>query len=102
MVDIDIQNAELNKIHEYVPKSERTSWDRKMNNMVKLLAKLRPIEEQIEQLLAEKVPVFDEIQELRSSMVSECIHPINYLHHAGDHIVCKFCEARLSRPAKTE
>lgn len=94
----DIQTAELNEIHANVPKNERQAWDRKMNNIVKWLAELRPIEEEIEDLMAKKVPIFDKIQNLREEMVAECIHPLNHLIHMGDHVKCKFCETRISRP----
>lgn len=95
-------------------RSEKTSWNRKMDNMVKLLAALRPIEDQIIELQAKKIPLFDEIQVLRTQMVHECIHPFEYLVVNGasshdnflikppstgnDYVVCKFCDKKLSIP----
>ena len=79
-------------------RSEKTSWNRKMDNMVKLMSKLRPIEDQILELQAEKQPVFDEIQELRRLMVKECVHPYEYLVIHDDHAECKFCNKRISLP----
>ena len=69
-----------------------------MNNMVKLLAKLRPLEEQILELQAQKIPIFDEVQEVRKTMVNECIHPYEYLVVKEDHVLCKFCNRRISIP----
>lgn len=79
-------------------RSEKTSWNRKMDNMVKLLADLRPIEEQILVLIEKKTPIFDEIQLLRKEMVKDCVHPYEYVLVLSDHAVCKFCERKLSLP----
>lgn len=79
-------------------RSEKTSWNRKMDNMVKLLATLRPIEDQIIELSAKKIPIFDEIQDLRKMMVNECIHPFEYVLVEDGYATCKFCNHRLSLP----
>lgn len=78
-------------------RSEKTSWNRKLDNMVKLLAKLNPIEQKILKIIdEEKLPIQDEIKELRSLMVKECVHPFEYLVEDGDSVKCKFCERRLN------
>jgi hypothetical protein len=79
-------------------RSEKTSWNRKMDNMVKLLAALRPVEDQIIELQAKKIPIFDEIQAMRKTMTSECIHPFEYLLIEDGYATCKFCNHRLSLP----
>lgn len=79
-------------------RSEKTSWNRKMDNMVKLLAALRPIEDKIIELQSKKIPLFDEIQGLRTQMVNECIHPFEYLIVNSTHAVCKFCDRKMSIP----
>ncbi len=81
-------------------RSEKTSWTRKQDNMVSLIAKLRPIEEQILELMATKIPIMDEIQLLRNEMVKECIHPFEYLSMKSNHIECKFCFRKLSLPSE--
>ena len=86
------------KIANTANRSEKTSWNRKMDNMVSLMAKLMPIEEQIIELQAQKNPIFDEIQELRNTMVNECTHPYEYLVVEEDHVRCKFCNKKLSKP----
>jgi hypothetical protein len=85
-------------IANFSDRSEKTSWNRKMDNMVKLLAKLRPIEDQIIELQAQKMPVFDEVQELREVMVKECVHPYQHLVLKEDHVECKFCNKRIRIP----
>ena len=79
-------------------RSDKTSWNRKMDNMVKLLARLRPIEQQIIDLQAEKMPIMDEITALRQTMINECVHPFEYLVDHGTHVECKFCNKRISLP----
>ncbi len=79
-------------------RSEKTSWNRKMDNMVKLLAKLRPIEEQVLELQSLKMPIFDEVQILREVMVKECVHPYQHLVLKDDHVLCKFCNKRIRIP----
>lgn len=79
-------------------RSEKTSWNRKMDNMVKLITRLQPLEEKIIELQNEKIPVFDELQKLRLTMVNECIHPFEYLVISEDHALCKFCSKKVSLP----
>lgn len=79
-------------------RSEKTSWNRKLDNMNALLKQLEPIEEQILALMEQKLPIFDQIQELRNIMVNECIHPFDFLVEKPDHILCKFCNKRLRKP----
>ena len=79
-------------------RSEKTSWNRKMDNMVKMLATLRPIEEKIIELQAQKMPIFDEVQTLRNMMVNTCVHPYEYLAVHADHVECKFCGKRIRIP----
>jgi hypothetical protein len=85
-------------------RSEKVSWDRKMDNMVKLLTTLRPIEEQIVDLMAQKQPIFDKIAELRTDMVDDCIHPFTHLlfkrTDEGEVVQCKFCQRTFRVPAK--
>jgi hypothetical protein len=79
-------------------RGEKVSWNRKMDNMVKLMTQLTPIEEQIIELQAKKIPIFDEIQQLRETMVTECVHPYEYLVVNDDHVLCKFCGTKISKP----
>lgn len=79
-------------------RSDKTSWSRKMDNMVSLIAQLRPIEQEILRLMAEKTPVMDQIAKLRQTMVDECVHPYEFLVDKGDHVTCKFCNKRISKP----
>jgi hypothetical protein len=86
----------LEIIADNATRSEKVSWDRKMDNMVKLLAKLKPIEERIVDLMASKAPIIDEVQALRREMVRECVHPYTHLTSTDEVIVCKFCERKFA------
>lgn len=93
------QDAEIRRdlelIADNATRSEKVSWDRKMDNMVSLIAKLRPIEEKILDLMAEKTPIIDDISALRREMVRDCVHPYTHLLHKGDVAECKFCGKRF-------
>lgn len=90
----------LETIADGSTRSEKVSWDRKMDNMVKLLAKLRPIEEQITDLMAKKQPIHDEVAALRSEMVQDCVHPYTHLvlksTDDGEYVQCKFCTRKFN------
>jgi hypothetical protein len=90
----------IETISNAASRSEKVSWDRKMDNMVKLLTTLRPIEEKIVDLMAQKQPIFDEIAALRSEMVTSCVHPFTHLvlkqSDEGTFIACKFCMKNFS------
>lgn len=88
----------LESIANNADRSEKTSWNRKLDNMVKLIAKMRPIEEKILELSEQKLPIFDDIQALRLIMAKECVHPFDHLTYFEDHVRCKFCERRISVP----
>jgi hypothetical protein len=97
-MDETTQRRLKEEISNNANRSEKTSWNRKMDNMVKLLAELRPIEDQIIALHEKKVPLFDEIQLLRKEMVKDCVHPYEYVLVLTDHAKCKFCERLISLP----
>ncbi len=86
------------QISNHADRSAKTSWNRKMDNMVALLAKLQPIETRILELQAKKMPIFDEVQVLREVMVKECVHPYPQLVLRDDHVECKFCNKKVRIP----
>lgn len=97
-LDQAITRRQLESVADFATRSEKVSWDRKMNNLVKLVTSLKPIEDEIIALMNKKQPVVDEIIELRKTMVEECIHPFDHLVHKDDHILCKFCNHQLGLP----
>ena len=83
----------LETVADSATRGEKVSWDRKMDNMVGLLATLKPIEDKIIDLMAQKMPIIDDIVALRRDMVKECVHPYTHLQTKADgSIQCKFCE----------
>lgn len=78
-------------------RSEKVSWNRKMDNLIALIARLTPIEDKIRDIIVqEKLPLMDEVEELRSVMINECIHPYEQLVKKEDCVECKFCNRRMS------
>lgn len=77
-------------------RNEKVSFDRKMDNMVSLLSLLTPIDEQISDLMTQKLPIVDKIQSLRQDMVKDCIHPYTHLVYHDDHVICKFCDRKFT------
>lgn len=93
-----LQRKTFEAISNFSDRSEKTSWNRKMDNMVKLISRMRPIENQILALQHRKMPIFDDVQELRVLMVAECIHPYQQLILKEDHVLCKFCNRNIRIP----
>ena len=89
----------LEYISNFSTRSDKTSWNRKIDNMVTLIARLKPIEDKIlDIMLKEKQPILDEIQQLREVMLKECIHPYDNLILKSDHVHCKFCNRKIGIP----
>lgn len=96
------REVEVRRIMEHMAnvanRSEKTSWNRKMDNMVKLLASLEPIENEILDLIkTKKTPLMDDVSKLRETMVRECVHPFEYLTMGedADVVTCKFCNSKI-------
>ena len=91
-----LQRTAFESVANHANRSEKTSWNRKMDNMVKLVAKLSPIEEKILTIIKEeKMPIMDQVNEIRKQMILECVHPYEYLVQQDNAIRCKFCEKRI-------
>lgn len=88
----------LESIANNADRSEKTSWNRKMDNMIKLITRLRPLEERVLEIEQQKLPIIDDIQALRQLMIKECVHPYDHLTYFENHVRCKFCERRISIP----
>ncbi len=86
----------LEAIANHATRSEKTAWERKRNNMDKLVKQLRPLEDKIMEIRAVMNPIYDEIAILRNNMVEDCIHPFDMLIQHPDHVDCKFCGKSLN------
>lgn len=88
---------EINKIATFRDKNERLAWKRKKEKLENLVKELEPIDDKILKIiLEEKYPIQDKIAELRAELVQDCVHPKDHLVHYGNHVVCKFCEAKIA------
>jgi phosphoglycerate-specific signal transduction histidine kinase len=100
---VEVDEDKINKIVNAKPKNERIAFTRKLKKIEELVKSLEPIEAKILDItLNEKYPILDEIQQLRLTMVKECVHPKDHLviyEAEGDqeeYFQCKFCNAVLS------
>ncbi len=76
-------------------RNEKVSFNRKMDNLTALLEKIRPIEDQINDLTALKIPLLDQLSELRAEMVKDCVHPYDQITYHQNHLFCKFCNKKF-------
>ena len=90
------QQQELEAVSKDADKNMRLAWRRKEKKMEELLENLEPLNQESLDLMSRKQPILDEITELRTKMVHECVHPTKLLVHKGTHIMCKFCNKKLS------
>jgi hypothetical protein len=86
----------ISSVTDAAPRALKVSWDRKMDNMVTLMASLTPLEDKILDLMAQKTPIINEIDALRKVMVKECIHPRPSLTSNDGIVHCKFCNRRFN------
>lgn len=101
LTEDDVEN-QLSSVSGFADNAEKLAWRRKLKKMHGFLEDLRPYEEEILRLSAEKQPLMDKIEKLRHSMSEECIHPREYLAHRGSHIECKFCNKFIKPVVKKE
>lgn len=85
------------KVSGFSPKNDRMAWKRRHDAMQELIAKLSVVEDKILEIIKEeKLPLMDQVTELRKKMLKGCIHPKEYLIVSDDGVVtCKFCNSRL-------
>ena len=98
--DEKVKRKQCEALNTFSSKSENMAWARLHDKMSKIIAILEPLEEDIRELQSKRLPILDELQELRGKMVKDCIHPMHMLLHCDDYIVCKFCEKQFSVPTK--
>lgn len=83
-------------ISNHASRSEKTSWERKRKNLQNYLVKLEPLQQQVLDIEANKIPILDKISKTRTEMVETCIHPQSDLIIYEDFAVCKFCNMRIN------
>jgi hypothetical protein len=97
----NVSQAALDIIAGHAVKGEVAAWTRKRKSIERIIAtNIRPLEDQIIELNAKLQPLYDQLKTMRQEMVEFCIHPIDMLVEHEDHVLCKFCDARLAVPKK--
>lgn len=94
------QKKDFTIVANFRDKNEKASWLRKKKNLEALVVNLEPTELEILRLEKTKMHIIDEIDEIRKSMLVDCIHPQDYLVHYGTYIRCRFCESKISIPRR--
>ncbi len=88
-------NKQKKLISNQFDQSDKNIWMRKYHTMQNKIAEANAIADKILALEEQKMPILDEIVELRNSMVNECIHPSEHLVEYPEFILCKFCEKKF-------
>lgn len=89
------ETAMKNQVVELADRSDKTSWNRKLRNITKLIEEVQQLEDDIQKIHEKKLPLLDKIAEYRNEMVDTCIHPEEYLTVHEDAVKCKFCEKTI-------
>jgi hypothetical protein len=95
VIDDETVQHQIEAASKEADKNMRLAWRRKEKKMEDLLGELEPLNQEALDTVLKKQPILDEITDLRSKMVHECVHPARTLVHKGDHIQCKFCNKKL-------
>lgn len=95
VVETPAVKKQLDKVAKFAHKNQRLSFRRKSERMATLLERIQPIEEKILDLILQKTPIMDDIEEVRRAMLHECVHPRDQLVHKGKYVLCKFCTREL-------
>lgn len=91
-----VQRRLLERVANTANRSDKVSWNRKLDNMIKLMAELKPLQDKIIEIEELKQPILDAIAELRKTMVNECIHPYDQLVPVDENcVLCKFCNRNI-------
>lgn len=96
--DEKIVRQTLEKVSGYPERSDKTAWQRKMGNLEKLVAELKPIEDILLDFNSRKQEIVDKITMLRKEMVENCLHPYEMLVLNEDHVRCSFCNRKINIP----
>lgn len=90
------KKAALNEIYQYVSRNERIAWTRRHASFIKRIERdVTPIEDKILELTMQKMQIMDDMEEDRQELIRSCIHPKEFLFFKDDHVICRFCQARL-------
>lgn len=93
--------AALETIASHAIKGEVAAWVRKRKSIERIVENsIRPLEDEIIKLNTQLQPLYDQLKTMRAEMVEFCIHPIDMLVIMDDHVLCKFCDARMAVPKK--
>lgn len=92
-----VTRRRLETVANAATRSEKVAWERKMDNMQSMINTLKPLEDQILEIMVKKNVILDGVAGLRKEMVRDCIHPYEHLvPHDDRTVTCKFCNKRFT------
>lgn len=96
-----IQEA-IKIVASHATKGEIAAWNRKRKAIERLITNnISVLEDKIIEANALLIPLYDNLNTLRTEMVQFCVHPTDLLIYKDGHIHCKFCNAVLGVPNVT-
>lgn len=94
--------ATLQTIASHANKGEIAAWSRKRKAIERVIeVHIRPLEDKILEINGALMPLYDQLTKMRGELTEFCIHPIDMLVPIDNHVLCKFCNARMNVPVKT-
>ena len=85
----------IKEVANYAPKSDKASWLRRMKRLEDTIRQLEPVEDKLLELITTREKLTTQAEEIRSDLVTNCIHPEDQLVDHNGYVVCKFCERKL-------
>jgi hypothetical protein len=86
---------EARKISGQSTQLDKANWMRKFDKIQGYIGEVNQLAEQIMELEKAKMPILDQIAELRNELVVDCIHPKDYLVKVDGVVGCTFCDRRF-------
>ncbi len=106
-------DANVKKIVDVAAKNDKMAWwrlNREINSHVTKLEQMnvefftyqqelseanKALYDKYEEVIVERNHLLQHIDDIRTKMVAECIHPVDEITYKDGHYICKFCNAKL-------
>lgn len=85
----------IKDVANYASKGDKASWLRRMKRLEDTIKQLEPVEDKLLELINTRHKLTAQLDEIRADLVTNCIHPEEYLVDHNGYVVCKFCERKL-------
>jgi hypothetical protein len=75
---------------------DKANWLRRFDKIQGHITEVNRLSDQIMEIEKAKLPILDQIAELRKELVADCIHPKDYLVKVDGIVGCTFCDRRFT------